>query len=228
MKIRVVKRKMIKEAAKTVADLPSNSDVELHIYDDYIRVKIRNIGDIDAKKIDCKAKGIPVFSVGSAGAKDKWGPLLYDILLEAAWFYKGASVTSDRSLVTNDAKGVWDFYLRNRMDVEEIRMDIDKGTIKRFSPERPEKPFLKHLTPSEEDDCTQVTSVAHAVNKGDWEKYSYRDQYFAAMKSPEKAMKWWQQGTAHAYVKKDKTTLNSLKDIIKIYRDGEPAKRGEG
>lgn len=227
MKIRIVKRKMIREAAKTVADLPPNSDIELRIYDDEIIVDIKKIGIIEAERISCKAKGMPVFAVTISDAKNKWGPLLYDILLEAAWFYKGASVSSGRSFVTDEAKGVWDFYLRNRSDVEAIRMDIDERTIKRFSPERPEEPFLRHLTPTKDDDCKQVTSVAHAVNKGDWEKYSYRDQYIAAMKNPEKAMKWWQQGTAYAYVKKDRTTLNSLEDIIKIYRDGEPAKRGE-
>ena len=77
--------------------------------------------------------------------------MLYDLALEAAWKFQKAAVASDRHTVSDDAKGVWDYYLDNRDDVEVIQLDIDERTIDRYK-----NSGLKHLTKQTDDDCSQV------------------------------------------------------------------------
>jgi len=77
--------------------------------------------------------------IGSSHAPHGFGPLLYDIALESSGT---AGLTSDRTSVSSDASGVWDYYMRNRSDVQVIQMDNKKNL----------------LTPSERDNCDQEVS----------------------------------------------------------------------
>ena len=58
-----------------------------------------------------------LYYVGLSSATSGYGPRLYDILMEAAT-EKGAMLTSDRSMVSGDAKKVWEYYFNNRSDVK--------------------------------------------------------------------------------------------------------------
>jgi len=58
-----------------------------------------------------------LYYVGLSSATSGYGPRLYDVLMEAAT-EKGAMLTSDRSMVSGDAKGVWEYYFNNRDDVK--------------------------------------------------------------------------------------------------------------
>ena len=58
-----------------------------------------------------------LYYVGLSSATSGYGPKLYDILMEAAT-EKGAMLTSDRSMVSGDAKNVWEYYFNNRPDVQ--------------------------------------------------------------------------------------------------------------
>lgn len=78
------------------------------------------------------------FVVGVATADDGWGPLLYDVAIEQATI-AGNGLTSDRSSVSRDAQGVWNYYLNNRPDVEEHQLDT----------------LDNQLTPTDEDNCDQ-------------------------------------------------------------------------
>lgn len=74
-----------------------------------------------------------VHSVYAAGG---FGPVLYDVALEAAG---DSGLTSDRFSVSKEAVGVWNYYMRNRSDVQVKQMDNKKN----------------FLTPGDDDNCGQ-------------------------------------------------------------------------
>ena len=76
--------------------------------------------------------------VGGSGAKEGFGPLLYDIAIEWAT-QNGGGLISDRSSVSDDAQAVWSYYERNRDDVTAHQLDDLENT----------------LTPEDEDNCDQ-------------------------------------------------------------------------
>ena len=57
--------------------------------------------------------------VRGAAAQEGWGPTLYDVIMGS----DSRPLMADRGSVSNDAKGVWDFYKDNREDVEKNPLD---------------------------------------------------------------------------------------------------------
>ena len=81
-----------------------------------------------------------------------YGPLLYDVAIELT-----GGLTSDRTSVSGEAEAVWDYYSKNRSDVEVVQLDITDDY------------FLPQLTPDNpNDDCSQVP--AYDRYKEDWHK----------------------------------------------------------
>ena len=78
--------------------------------------------------------------VGSSSAVSGFGPILYDVAIEMS----GTSgLMSDRHSVSPSAAGVWDYYMRNRPDVQVIQMDNKKNL----------------LTPNDGDNCDQEVAT---------------------------------------------------------------------
>jgi len=76
--------------------------------------------------------------VGGAAANHGWGPLLYDVAIE--WATKnGGGLISDRGSVSDDAQGVWNYYMHSRDDVTAHQLDDLANT----------------RTPTEDDNCDQ-------------------------------------------------------------------------
>ena len=69
-----------------------------------------------------------LYYVGLSKATSGYGPKLYDVLMEAAT-EKGAMLTSDRSSVSDDAKGVWEYYFKNRGDVKKTPLKPSDWTV---------------------------------------------------------------------------------------------------
>jgi len=81
-----------------------------------------------------------------------YGPLLYDVAIELT-----GGLTSDRTSVSGEAEAVWDYYSKNRSDVEVVQLDIQDDY------------FLPQLTPDDpNDDCSQVP--AYDRYHEDWHK----------------------------------------------------------
>ena len=78
--------------------------------------------------------------VGSSSAVSGFGPILYDVAIEMSG---GSGLMSDRYSVSPDATGVWDYYMRNRPDVQVVQMDNKKNL----------------LTPGDGDNCDQEVST---------------------------------------------------------------------
>lgn len=66
--------------------------------------------------------------VRNSKAKKGFGPMLYDLAVEYATD-KGSGLISDRGTVSNKARGVWEFYLENRDDVEIVQLDDLKDSF---------------------------------------------------------------------------------------------------
>ena len=81
------------------------------------------IGNLLIVKGHAAGDCLDAWMVANASAKDGWGPMLYDIAMEWATEY-GGGLMSDRSSVSKDAYGVWDYYKNNRPDVEKEQLDM--------------------------------------------------------------------------------------------------------
>lgn len=85
-----------------------------------------------------------------------WGPLLYDLAIETATQIAGG-LTSDREIVSGDARSVWGKYDTARGDVEKLQLDIndDPDQTRALVDEED----LAHLTPETDDDCLQTSAI---------------------------------------------------------------------
>ena len=62
------------------------------------------------------------YKVSQSFAASGWGPFLYDIAIEYATQH-GTGLMPDRFLVSDEARGVWDYYLNNRSDIQVHQLD---------------------------------------------------------------------------------------------------------
>ena len=121
-------REYLDEGMKTVDNLPEGVGITIQWYPDFrggswliFYSSIENpeedvvslYGEIAMNLVDAgEDKAWQIHSEADEG----WGPLLYDIAME--WGTKvGGGVIPDDD-VSDDARGVWDYYLNNRQDVK--------------------------------------------------------------------------------------------------------------
>ena len=126
-------RELLTEAAKEPEDLLAYDDVYVFVrnegdmvkvfYSDYDGKAAREPNGsmwIRAPKRSPKCGG--AWEVAAAKAPHGWGPLLYDVAMEWATL-NGGGLVSDRFSVSKDARGVWDYYMNKRCDVESHQLD---------------------------------------------------------------------------------------------------------
>jgi hypothetical protein len=91
--------------------------------------------------------------VGYVKAEKGYGPLLYDVAMEIATM-KAGGLVADRTIVSDDAYNVWDYYDNKRSDVKIIQLDNPEG----------------ELTPDfMDDDCLQTKTLEFAKkNNTNW------------------------------------------------------------
>lgn len=222
MKIRIVRKskQMLNEAAMSPADLPEDFYIKLEAYGDFVEISYEHRDGFDtsiegmlvAEKMnsrDCVANS---YEITSANATKGWGPLLYDVMMEYLTSSRNAILTSDRGMVSADAKNVWDFYLNNRPDVEKVRLDINEKTLDWIFGGKRMAPF-KQLTPNDtSDDCDQDTAIYYSVGKGDWKKYNTHMAQMAAIENPEETTKWHEQSVSYGYIKRGTKVMDELYD----------------
>ena len=103
------------------------------------------------------------YGINSSETASGWGPLLYDVAME--WASKnGSGLTSDRGSVSKDAYNVWNYYLRNRPDVESTQLDIRNSGYEKITPD------------DESDDCEQAISVTYARDTNSDPKWGWSAQ----------------------------------------------------
>ena len=147
-----IRQVLLTEAMKTPADLPDNVIIVIETVDnDYMEVYYADANDpsdmrtnpsgsitIYPTEPDREGECNNAWVVGGSDADDGWGPLLYDVAIEWAT-QNGGGLISDRGSVSDEAQGVWNYYMRNRSDVTAHQLDDLNNS----------------LTPEEEDNCDQ-------------------------------------------------------------------------
>ena len=99
----------LNEAAAT--DLPPDSKIVVVDGGGKLTIKLRSDtigGGIEAYRY--KSESANIFVLEKSGATHGYGPLLYDIAIEAITA-KGAVAVSDRKNVSTDAMRIWQYYL---------------------------------------------------------------------------------------------------------------------
>ncbi len=145
-----IRRILLTEAMKSVADLPDDTVVVINATDTFAAIYYGDIEDPQQQtdlygEIQIYAPSDSYYGncgnawmVGGVAAKHGWGPLLYDVAIEWATQNAGGLI-SDRGSVSDAAQGVWNYYMRNRDEVTAHQLDDLKNS----------------LTPEEEDNCSQ-------------------------------------------------------------------------
>ena len=229
MKIRIKRKnkKIIKEAMMMPMDLPEGYYIMIDYDTDTIEVSyefddsmgVENelglAGAVDATALygGCIDNA---FLINTANVNIKgWGPMLYDVLIERL-AEDNIAITADRSLVSEDAWKIWNYYITNRKsEFEIIRLDVSGESMEKYYGSRDQWPF-KQLTPNDtSDDCLQNASMEWAAGKGDWTVYNDSERAMAVIDNPKKAANWHKQPISYAYVKKesDNSILEELRDL---------------
>ena len=141
--------------------------------------------------------------------KEGWGPLLYSISMEHA-SEVGGGLMSDRGLVSGAAKGVWDYFDKNKKGVGgpvvPNQMDISDIEARTYG--------LNQLTPDDEsDDCSQVSSIKYSLGNdyGDWTSGAAKDMPTPpSEEEKDKMFQWAKQSLSKTFTK---TSLN-IKKLI--------------
>ena len=154
-------RELLTEAAKGPADLPEDVFVEIIDQGEHAKFRyvMKNPDDgkyYNSTSISGKVAVIKpdhpcgdAWEVALSHAERGWGPMLYDVAIEWAT-QNGGGLVSDRRHVSPSARGVWNYYLLNRGDVQSVQLDDLQNTI----------------TPEEEDNCEQHASTVGRSSAG--------------------------------------------------------------
>ena len=153
-------KEVLEEGMKTASDLPEDVFVKVFRKGWSVVVMFTDKNGNKIKKVDPKTlERNPIYgtvmfeeSYGDEPCDksavievtlvaDGWGPLLYDIAMEVATM-RSNGLAPDRLVVSNDAYGVWDYYLNKRPDVQSHQLDDEMNT----------------LTPDPEDNCDQYAA----------------------------------------------------------------------
>ena len=231
MKIRIKRKKqVISEAAKGPPDLPDNAYVTVRRErSGAIKVLYTTKDGYDLSNIQSEVRGIlkmrkntspercvkDVWIVESADAAPGWGPMLYEVAIEYASMH-GKGLTSDRQLVSSDAKGVYDFYQNNRPYVQKVQMDITKRSIEAVFGDEDK---IKQLTPNDKsDDCDQIASVFYSAGMGDWKSSSFNARVRNAQQDPFDN-EWHKESISKILVKNSPILANMLDRAGKLRSD---------
>lgn len=161
-------RKYLNEGMMQVSNLPENVGILINTENSPTEISISyaelqtggasqspkgevRIGPVGQDHADWFGACLNAWVVTSANADQGWGPLLYDVAIEwASLRGSGVGLAPDRSIVSDDAYGVWDNYMKNRDDMEMLQLDDPAN----------------ELTPDEGDNCAQNAAVSAAANRG--------------------------------------------------------------
>jgi hypothetical protein len=135
--------------------------------------------------------------VTMSAAEPGWGPTLYDIAMSM----EPNGLMADRQTVSDDAKSVWDFYHRNRSDVEKLPLD---------------HPGLK-FTPEPEDDTEWGGGgyhSSHLMDKGF--RGVTREEYL------DDTLNWVYRRGAIPSISNAIENSKALAEVTRDYADGDP------
>ena len=177
---KLIQEALLNEAAKGIQDIPEGYLViceTLKNKNGYV-ISLANqgneIGWIQFENIPNKyGNCLDGMTISLSSADKGWGPFLYDLVMEKATIEKNG-IIPDRTTVSANARGVWQYYLDNREGVV-IRQLDDLNDSFNNGPQ---------------DDCAQISSQDHL--RWNWKKsplskiYSKKPTTIEALKKLEK------------------------------------------
>lgn len=205
-------RELLTEGAKTPDQLPRYAFVQLINKDTNVSAKIvtkkgkrpgfgKITGVVHADLIEpdlsiddngalhTSGETYGAFEVGLSRADPGWGPMLYDVVLEAVT-QKGSGLTPDRYSVSDDALNIWDHYLHHRPDVDWAQLDFEPG-------------YPVHITEDPIDDSTM--------------QYRYKDLYHEDPVVRKRAQQEYLEGPlSKVYYAVGTPTLDKLRSAGKL------------
>lgn len=146
-------RALLTEAARRPDDLPDGWMVYVDNVGEEYRIElVGNDLSIGSLTFGPVGKGygecLGAYKVHMSHAEHGWGPLLYDVAMEAASMVSSGLVP-DRNDVSPEARKVWQYYYNNRPDIEIAQLDNE----------------WNKLTQDEYDNCDQSVS---RDDEGSW------------------------------------------------------------
>jgi len=135
MKIRLGElRRLIREAM--VSDLADDMYIDIEVEGGRaVQIAVRADGKPKAHSpgvIRLERRVLPggnVWEVVHSAAAKGYGPMLYDLAMEfVVGHLGGLGITPDTSIVSDEARGVWSYYLSSRPDVEKEELPSDVFT----------------------------------------------------------------------------------------------------
>lgn len=133
---RIIREELLREVRITPDNLPDGIKFRLFVSSTggMIRASVYKhsveFGEVVAHKV--RNQDVPcygAFEVRNSYSQFKgFGPILYDITMEAATEL-GGGLMSDRMSVQDPARHVWSYYQNNRPDVERLQLDSPEDDI---------------------------------------------------------------------------------------------------
>ena len=159
---KLIQEELLKEAAKGIQDVPEDAGVTCATLRNkngfVITLKkqgasnIGSIGGIHFENIPSKfGNCVDGMTISMSLADKGWGPFLYDLVMEKATI-ESAGIIPDRTIVSDDARGVWQYYLDNREGIVIRQLDDLNDSFKN----------------GPQDDCAQISSQNHL--RWNWKK----------------------------------------------------------
>ena len=146
----LIREQILHEAAKGIQDIPEGAHVTCAKPEG--APQLNSIGWIQFENIPNKfGKCSDGMTISMSLADQGWGPFLYDLVMEKATI-ESTGIIPDRTTVSANARGVWQYYLDNREGIVIRQLDNLKDS------------FDNGL----HDDCAQVSSQDHL--RWNWKK----------------------------------------------------------
>ena len=152
---RIIREELLREVRITPDNLPDDFALKLRVTGSGTGSRIVvmamrdgvNYGSVEAIRVKnemspCRDAYEVLFS---RVTRKGFGPLLYDIAMEAATEL-GGGLMSDRMVVSDDAQRVWGKYQNDRPDVERMQLDSEEN----------------ELTPTNADNCNVLNAKSFA------------------------------------------------------------------
>ena len=158
----LIREQILHEAAKGIQDIPEGAHVTCATLKNkngfVISLKpegapqLNSIGWIQFENIPSKfGKCSDGMTISMSLADQGWGPFLYDLVMEKATI-ESTGIIPDRTTVSANARGVWQYYLDNREGIVIRQLDNLKDSFDN----------------GPHDDCAQVSSQDHL--RWNWKK----------------------------------------------------------
>ena len=169
---RIIREELLREAAFDPYSLPAGITFRLVAEEASIVLHALKgpfeVGRIEAKKTTfMEGQCWNAYMIKWARSQiDGLGPLMYDIVMEAATEL-GGGLISDRATVKDPARNVWRYYQRFRSNNQDSRSDVERQQLDSLDDE---------LTPGDEEDNCDATLAKDAVGD-EWADYPLSGAY---------------------------------------------------